>query len=78
MLALAEEGIEVLALGLQEAGGQDAPSHWHDKEWLQRLGERDRVRRQRLEELRAAGALQQLIVYAEVPPNIKERATEQQ
>ena len=37
---------------------QDAPSRWHDKEWNQRLKARDHVRRRRLEELRAAGALQ--------------------
>ena len=50
---------EVYALFQEDQSDrQDAPSRWHDKEWLQRLGERDRVRWQRLEELRAAGALQ--------------------
>ena len=50
---------EIYALFQEDQGDrQDASSRWHDKEWLQRLGERDRVRRQRLEELRAAGALQ--------------------
>jgi hypothetical protein len=40
---------EVYALFQEDQGDrQDAPSRRHDKEWLQRLGERDRVRRQRL------------------------------
>jgi hypothetical protein len=50
---------EVYALFQEDQGDrQDASSRWHDKEWNQRLKVRDRLRRWRLEELRAAGALQ--------------------
>ena len=50
---------EVYALFQEDQGDrQDASSRWHDREWNQRLKVRDRVRRRRLEELRAAGALQ--------------------
>jgi hypothetical protein len=50
---------EVYALFQEDQGDrEDVSSHWHDKEWNQRLKARDRERRRRLEELRAAGALQ--------------------